>query len=650
MPRDDNSPNEWSNVDSGGYYNPIADAMTAEVKNDPASTRYWPTGGKGPDSAYMPGKEFSGGGLKTSDGGGGSGGGGGGGGGGGSDNTKFDGFDISGLTLGMQDGHVYGQRRVISGDPNNPGMSKYGYETVDLGWSNDPAAVAAASGIPVGDLTTRIAEMRVQNKQTQANGYGHLIGQNPDGSYIYEDSQGVRKTTTAGQDLTSVGISPAEVAQAQAQRAETQRTLTQMGQFSVAGQNPDGSLQVRDYNGTLSTVTAAQAAAGQIPGVSYADFQRAQSDFINNQKAINSAGNYEATAANPDGSITIKDGLGKFYTVPAAEANGLPGIAPGQVQELQQQASDRNFLGAKVSAGGTYTPAQPGNTPWVTLPGSGAQPQGNDGSDGTQQGGTMAGTNTPVNFGNSNTAGGGGQQFLGGAQQGGGGGGQQFLGGAQQGGGGQRFFGGAAGGAQQGGVPPQGGGGGIGPGQQSGGGTDATRQGMPLSSYAPSASQQATYGTYGANSPAQQTYNGYGAAGGGGGQQFLGGAQGGGGGQRFLGGAQGGPAQQGGGGAGGQQFLGPPQGGGGGGGGGGFGYSANGFNGTQQDLQHGNQALQNYYQYGQNQFNVANQGLDQQNTAYRYNQLMTQDQNAGMSRNMGGMGWAGLGRPTVAGS
>jgi hypothetical protein len=659
-------------------------------------------------------------------------------------------ISLDSITLG-NDGHLYGERRIISGDPiNNPGTSRYDFESVDLGSAADTdtttrpnlTALAARWGINPAAITQKLLELQVQNAQTKANGYGKLISVNPDGSYTYQDTSGTRQTTNDPAALAAVGITAGDIAQEKAQAGESQRTLTQMGQYSVAGMNPDGSMQVRDYNGTLSTVTAQQAASGQIPGVSYADFQKAQADFVSNQKTLNQAGQYEATTANPDGSIQVRDGEGRTFNVSAQQAQGLPGIASGQIQYLQQQASDRNFLSGNVQAGGVYTPPTAANTPWVTLPGSGlAPPSGFLGPPipGSPQGGSMAG-NTPVNFsggpsGVATQQGSGGlpgsqmppqqqppqqsppQNFMGpptaqgygsGIRPQGGptgvatgqggpitsptaqygqaqvstatGGGNPYNLGAGQGGYGQQPPQGGPGAIGQGGqiVPSptaQGGQNFLGPPQQQGYGTGVRPQGGPLG--VPTAAQQATYGAYSAGGGPTGVATQQGGAGG---QNFMGpptaqgGAPppnearwqgGGGGGANFMGP----PTQQGGGGAGG--YLGPPaqQGGGGGGGGGyvpppdqrppnpgdiygntsGYGYSANGFQGSQQDLQQQNQALQNYYQYGQNQFNNVHQAQDQQNTAYRYNQLQTQDQNAGMSRNMGGMGWAGLGRPTVAG-
>jgi hypothetical protein len=82
----------------------------------------------------------------------------------------------------------------------------------------------------------------------------------------------------------------------------------------------------------------------------------------------------------------------------------------------------------------------------------------------------------------------------------------------------------------------------------------------------------------------------------------------------------------------------------------GYGYSASGYSGTQQGLQQQDQGMSNYYQYGQDAFNIAHQAQDQQNTAYRYNQTQVSDTNAGQSRNLSGLGWSGITKPVIAGT
>src|SRR5690242_9426937 len=60
-------------------------------------------------------------------------------------------ISLDSLSLGP-DGHLYGERRIISGDPSTPGMSKYDFESADLGDAGNLAQISQTYGISVGAL------------------------------------------------------------------------------------------------------------------------------------------------------------------------------------------------------------------------------------------------------------------------------------------------------------------------------------------------------------------------------------------------------------------------------------------------------------------------------------------------------------------
>lgn len=294
----------------------------------------------------------------------------------------FNGYDPNSITVAIgADGkeHVYGTRRIISGDPKVPGQQTFTDQTDDLGTTDDLATVSTNSQIPVGVLQNQVAQVRVQQGQTQAQGVklGRFtilgISKDANGNTVWRVQKGDGGIfNSTEENLRKLDISQSDIDQAKAQWTSNQATLTKMGEFHVVGTNDDGSMTVMKGDGTISTITRAQVQNGEVPGVTTSDFDQATAQEQSNKATLTKGGQWSVSAVNPGGTITIKNnGTSEIKTVSAAEAMKTPGVDPLEVQQKLQQANSSNFQGASVGSAmgfGGYQPVPSYPIPTGTAP------------------------------------------------------------------------------------------------------------------------------------------------------------------------------------------------------------------------------------------------------------------------------------------
>jgi hypothetical protein len=171
-------------------------------------------------------------------------------------------------------------------------------------------------------------------------------GINANGDVIAMKGDGTTVTITAADVAAGKypGITDSDLAQAKAQYINSQRTITLAGKYTVTGINDDGSVNVDKGDGTSATISEADAASGKYPGITPADIRAAKAQFENQTKTLNESKQFQVKSANADGTITLQKGDGTLVTVSAADAIG--GKYPGITQTAIDQAKSEQVQGA----------------------------------------------------------------------------------------------------------------------------------------------------------------------------------------------------------------------------------------------------------------------------------------------------------------
>jgi hypothetical protein len=192
-------------------------------------------------------------------------------------------------------------------------------------WTNlggDPAAVSAATGMPVGLIQQQVAQ---QQKQANQSGQARLVASNPDGTLTWEDGTGQLVTGDAAGARTA-GIAAGDILQAQATTAYAQRRINENGANTVTSRNPDGTYNVQMGDGRKLVLSREQAK--QQAGVTDAEF--AQADVEGNDRDWKLADAGTVGAANFADGAKGSDGgrnpnpLLPFPTAPAPPVAGGP--------------------------------------------------------------------------------------------------------------------------------------------------------------------------------------------------------------------------------------------------------------------------------------------------------------------------------------
>jgi len=236
------------------------------------------------------------------------------------------------------------------------------------------------------DAAYRTAKTNYDQTQGAAARLGQfsVIGRNDDGSLKVRDGRGniadISRADIAAGRYPGIAVSDFDDATSRWESQTSQHN--RMGQFTVIGRNADGSLQVRDGLNQIATITRDMVAAGQVPGVTISDFDDADARALNDQRTLAEGKQWKVLSANNDGTLTIQRGDGHIDTININGANladvatQYPGITATAIQEAQGRQVDAAWQQGDAF-GPQFQSAMPGGTtppPSAPAPGSGATP------------------------------------------------------------------------------------------------------------------------------------------------------------------------------------------------------------------------------------------------------------------------------------
>ena len=159
------------------------------------------------------------------------------------------------------------------------------------------------------------------------------------------------------------GVAPSDFDAAAAQAQGNKRSLALGGQYEVVGLNADGSMMVRNMGtGVVSPITAAQVAAGQVPGVTTSMFDQAVASQQSTQKALTQGGqwSFHSLSQTPGMVWVQNNGTGQLQQVSqqdASDPSKFPGVNPLEIQQAQTQQTETNWQ--QASAFGPQFPTTP---------------------------------------------------------------------------------------------------------------------------------------------------------------------------------------------------------------------------------------------------------------------------------------------------